>query len=32
MVCLTAAAGGFNVDDIVIYNGTSWEIFDGDLY
>lgn len=32
MVCLTAATGGFSVDDIVIYNGTTWELFDGDLY
>ena len=32
MVYLTAAAGGFGVDSIVIYNGKSWEVFDGDLY
>lgn len=32
MVCLTAAVDGFSVDDIIIYNGTTWELFDGDLY
>lgn len=31
MVFLTAAAGGFNANDIVIYKDGAWQLFNGDL-